>query len=154
MSFTVDLSQLVVLQRDIRSFGEAVKDEVAMAGVAAGAKVIYDEARARAPVSEEVHIFYGRDSLRTGVTYTFAPGNLRDSIYRAYSPERSGPVRKEYSISWNHTQAPYGYMVEFGTSNASASPFLGPSLSMLPEAYTSAKVAMGAQLMTIQGRAL
>lgn len=147
--FTVDLSQLAGLRRDIREFGDTVKDQVAMAGVAAGAKVLYEEARALAPVSEERHTFYGRASKRTGVTYTFQPGNLRAAIYRAYSPEKSGDSRKEYRISWNARKAPYGHMVEFGTARAPAHPFLGPALSFLPQAYQEAKLAMGAQLVTI-----
>jgi HK97 gp10 family phage protein len=150
--FNVDLSQIAGLQRDIREWGENVKDEVAMAGVAAGARVLYHEAQANAPVSDEAHTFYGRASVRTGVTYTFAPGNLRNSIYRKFSPEYSGPSRKEYRISWNHLKAPYGHMVEFGTSRAAPHSFIGAALSALPEAYTSAKVAMGAQLVTIQRR--
>ncbi|MFS2007970.1 hypothetical protein ACEN9F_30620 [Duganella sp. CT11-25] len=148
--FTVDLSQLVTLRQDIRDFGVAVKEEVAMSGVAAGAKVLYDHARMLAPVSEEAHIFYGRNSKRTGVTYTFLPGNLRASIYRVYSPEKSGDDRKEYRISWNHIKAPYGHMVEFGTVNAPAHSFLGASLSVLPQAYQTAKIEMGAKLLTLQ----
>lgn len=151
--FSVDLSQLAGLRRDIREWGSDVKNEVAMAGAASGARVLYNQARLNAPVSDKAHTFYGRASKRTGVTYTFAPGNLRDSIYRVFSPEKSGPNRKEYRISWNSRKAPYGHMVEFGTSKAAPHSFLGAALSSLPEAYQSAKVAMGAQLITIQGRA-
>jgi HK97 gp10 family phage protein len=150
--FTVDLSQLDGLRRDIREWGDDVKDQVAMAGAAGGARVLYNEAKARAPVSDEVHTFYGRASKRTGVTYTFRPGNLRDSIYRKFSPEYSSPTRKEYRISWNHFKAPYGHMVEFGTSKAEPHSFLGAALSALPEALVSAKLAMGAQLIQIQRR--
>lgn len=152
MSFSVDLSGLAGLRRDIREWGEDVKDQVAMSGAAAGAKVLYNMARVLAPVSDKVHTFYGRSSRRTGVTYTFAPGNLRNSIYRVYSPEYSGPTRKEYRISWNHFKAPYGHMVEFGTSRAAPHSFLGAALSSLPEAYLSAKIAMGAQLLQLQRR--
>jgi HK97 gp10 family phage protein len=152
VSFTVDLSGLAALGQNIRDFGEDVKDQVAMAGAAAAAKVMYDEARILAPESEKAHIFYGRNSKRTGVTYLFQPGNLRAAIYRAYSPEKSGPSRKEYRISWNHIKAPYGHMVEFGTSDAPAHPFLGPALSVTPQAFTAAKVEMGAKLITLQRR--
>lgn len=147
--FTVDLSELVALGQNIRDFGENVKDQVAMAGVAAGAKELYDEARALAPVSEAAHIFYGRNSKQTGVTYRFLPGNLRAAIYRVYSPEKSGPSRKEYRISWNSRKAPYGHMVEFGTIRVPAHSFLGASLSALPRAYQAAKLEMGAKLLTI-----
>ncbi len=148
--FTVDLSQLTALRQSIRDFGDAVKEEVALAGVAAGAKELYDQARMLAPISEEAHIFYGRNSKRTGVTYKFEPGNLRAAIYRVYSPEKSGPDRKEYRISWNHIKAPYGHMVEFGTEHGPAHSFLGASLSVLPQAYAAARVEMGAKLIMLQ----
>lgn len=149
MSFAIDLSQLAALRQDIRAFGVAAKEDVAMAGVAAGAKELYYAARTLAPESDEVHIFYGRDSVRTGVTYTFAPGNLRNSIYRAFSPESSSSSSKTYRISWNHYKAPYGHMVEFGTSYAEPHSFIGAALSSLPAAYQAAKNAMAGQLHTI-----
>ncbi len=147
--FTVDLSQLAGLRQDIREFGENVKDQVAMAGVAAGAKVLYEEARTLAPVSEKAHRFYGRASKRNGVTYLFQPGNLRAAIYRVYSAEKSTDSRKEYRISWNARKAPYGHMVEFGTINVPAHSFLGAALSFLPQAYQEAKIAMGAKLIAV-----
>lgn len=98
----------------------------------AGAQVFYEEARTRCPVSAEAHVFYGRDSLKTGVVYEFQPGNLKDSIYQAFSKDNSsvygdGYRRATYHIAWNHLQAPYGFMVEFGTSRASAHAFLRPA---------------------------
>lgn len=42
-------------------------------------------------------------------------GNLLDSIYQAYSPEKSTDgQRAEYHISWNHKEAPHGHLVEWG----------------------------------------
>ncbi|WP_343728520.1 hypothetical protein [Duganella sp.] len=150
MSFSVDMSQLTGLGEQLRQFGAEVHEHVALDGAAAMANVVYSRARLLAPVSEHAHIFYGRNSKRTGVTYTFQPGNLQRAIYRAFSPEKSGATRKEYRISWNHYKAPYGHMVEFGTSTAAAHPFLGPSLSSLPEAFAAAKVEMGASLLALQ----
>lgn len=148
-SVTVDLSQLSGLRGQVRDWGDQVKDQVAMAGAAAGARVLYDEARTFAPMSEKAHYFYGRSSRKTGVKYLFQPGNLREAIYRKFSPEKSGPTLKTYRISWNHIKAPYGHMVEFGTSRAPAHPFLGAALAFLPSAFAAAKVEMGAQLVTI-----
>lgn len=98
----------------------------------AGANTLYFEALLRCPVSAEAHVFYGRDSVRTGQTWTFQPGNLRDSIYQAFSKDQSieapeGYSKATYHISWNHQDAPYGFMVEFGTSRAAAHPFLRPA---------------------------
>lgn len=89
----------------------------------AGASVLYGEARYRAPVSEGAHFFYG-----THQKYLFAAGTLRDSIYQVYSEDNSSKGRlATYHISWNHQKAPYGFMVEYGTSRAAAHPFIRPA---------------------------
>jgi HK97 gp10 family phage protein len=41
-------------------------------------------------------------------------GNLRSSIYQAYSPERSAPGKAVYSVSWNPRKAPHAGLVEYG----------------------------------------
>lgn len=151
---TIDLSELTALRETVRRFGAAVKDEVAMAGAAAGARVLYIFARTTAPISDAVHTFYGRDSKRTGVTYTFTPGNLQRSVYRVFVPEKSSENFKFYKISWNHKKAPYGIMVELGTSHSAAHSFIGAALSEAPEAFRYAKIAMGEQLDEIKGRRL
>ena len=150
--FTVDLSGLTALRQVVRDFGEKVKEDVAMAGAAAGAKAMYLSAKMHAPESDEAHTFYGRNSKKNGVTYTFLPGNLKRSIYRAFREEVSGPTLKSYRISWNHFKAPYGHMVEFGTSRAAAHPFLGAALSEFPQAYRYAKEAMADELQQIVRR--
>ena len=118
----------------------------------AGAQTLYVEALLRCPVSAEEHVFYGRDSVKTGVTYTFQPGNLRNSIYQAFSKDNSieiapGYMKATYHISWNHKDAPYGFMVEFGTSRAAAHPFLRPAYdSAGRDALEDAKVEFAKQL--------
>lgn len=97
-----------------------------------GAEELWLEARVRCPVSSEAHFFYGRDSKKTGVRYLFKPGNLRDAIYQVFSNDRSkvkgaGYDRVTYHVAWNHIKAPYGFMVEFGTSRAAATPFIRPA---------------------------
>ena len=93
----------------------------------AGAEIFYIEAKLRVPVSDGAHFFYGRGSRKSGVRYFFKSGNLRDSIYQYYNKKASLPGKAVYSISWNHRKAPYGAMVEYGTSRAPAHPFLRPS---------------------------
>src|SRR5690606_32618864 len=90
----------------------------------AGAEEYYFEARLRCPVSAEAHYFYGRQSKKTGVRYLFEPGNLRNSLYQVYSKDNSGQGVAQYHVAWNHQKAPYGFMVEYGTSRAPAHPFL------------------------------
>lgn len=41
-------------------------------------------------------------------------GNLRSSIYQAYSKDNSGEKRATYHISWNTKKAPHGHLLEFG----------------------------------------
>lgn len=151
MSFTVDLSSLDQLRARIRQLGRAIQSEVAIEGAAAMAKVIYDEAQLHVPESAKEHWFYGTQFKKTGKKYLFQPGTLRRAIYRVYSPERSGPTVQTYRISWNKTKAPYGFMVEFGTSRAAAHPFLRPSLARVPDAIASGKVAMAAKLTSVMG---
>lgn len=44
-----------------------------------------------------------------------ATGNLDSSIYQAFSPENSQHgERAEYHVSWNHSKAPHGHLVEYG----------------------------------------
>lgn len=90
----------------------------------AAAEHCYSLARLYVPISEESHTFYGRQSKKTGVTYHFSPGTLRDAIYQVYSKSNSAAGRATYHLSWNHTKAPYGYMVHNGTSRAPAHPFI------------------------------
>jgi len=149
MSFSVDLSQLSGLRESLAEFGREVQGEVSMKGVAAMAKVVYDEARIQAPVSERAHWFYGRNSRRTGVRYLFQPGTLRDAIYRAYSPEKSGDTLKLYRVSWNHRKAPYGFMVEYGTPKAPAASFLRKSIARVPDAIEAGKAAIAQALTQI-----
>lgn len=105
----------------------------------AGAQVFYDQVKANVPVSVHPHYFYGRNSLKTGVRYYFEPGTLRDAIYQVFVPELSGNGYAHYKISWNHLKAPYGHMVEFGTKEAAAHPFVR---SARGQADSRAKAAM------------
>lgn len=104
----------------------------------AGAQVIYDQARLNVPVSKHAHFFYGTSSRKTGKRYFFSPGNLRNAIYQVYSKSNSDESKATYHISWNHTKAPYGFMVELGTSSAPAHPFIGPAIHDKQEEAASA----------------
>lgn len=90
----------------------------------AGAQVIYERARINVPVSEAAHKFYGTNA----VYGPYSPGNLRDAIYQVFSKENSYKDVSTYHISWNKSDAPYGFMVELGTSKAPAHSFIGRSV--------------------------
>ena len=91
----------------------------------AGAQIIYDAARLNAPVSKKPHKFYGTHK----VYGPYAPGNLRDSIYQVFSKNNSYKDVSTYHISWNADKAPYGAMVEFGTSKSPARSFIGKAVT-------------------------
>mgnify|MGYP001049557789 CR=1 FL=1 len=152
MSFSIDLSQLAGLREAVRNFGDAIASEVAIEGAAGMALVIYEDARSRVPVSGAPHYFYGRNSKKTGVRYLIQPGTLKASIYRVFSPERSTPTHKLYRISWNHTTAPHGAMVEFGTSRAPAHPFMRPAVARMNDAIAAGNARMAVKLAEIKGR--
>jgi HK97 gp10 family phage protein len=154
MTFSVDLSGLKALSAQLEAFGDFVKGDVAMEGAAAFAKVVYDEARIRAPISEAAHIFYGRNSTKNGVVYRFEPGSLRAAIYRKYSEEKSTGTLKAYRISWNQKKAPYGHMVELGTLHAPAHSFLGAAFyARQQDGSVAALAAMAAKLAEFGGMA-
>lgn len=90
----------------------------------AGAQVIYERARQLAPVSSDAHKFY----IRGRVYGPFAPGTLRDSVYQVFSKDKSYSDVSTYHVSWNAKKAPYGGMVELGTSRAPAQSFIGRAI--------------------------
>jgi HK97 gp10 family phage protein len=113
----------------------------------AGAQVLYEEARARVPVSAKGHWFHGTSFRKTGQKYWFDAGSLRASIYQVYSEDNSSEQRAEYHVSWNRLKAPYAWMVEYGTSRAGARPFLRPAYdAKVKEAMEAAKARWSADV--------
>jgi HK97 gp10 family phage protein len=110
------------LDSAIQQLGNKISGQILRSGAQAAAQAFYDEAKLRVPVSKGSHIFYGSHSK-----YLFQAGTLRDSIYQVYSVSNSSDDKATYHISWNHRKAPYGFMVEYGTSNAPANPFMRPA---------------------------
>ncbi len=85
-----------------------------------GAQIIYERAKALAPVSDAAHMF----NIEGRVYGPYAPGNLRDSIYQVFSKDNSFSDMSTYHISWNADKAPYGYAYEFGESKKGAQSFI------------------------------
>jgi HK97 gp10 family phage protein len=126
VSIKIDLkslkAELQVTQKRIQAAGRPAAQ--------AAAQVIYEAARINAPVSDAAHFFYGKGYKLTGVRYgPFKPGNLRDSIYQVFSEKKSSATVKTYHVSWNRLKAPYGAMVELGTSSAPAHSFIGKAIA-------------------------
>lgn len=151
MSMKINTSQLTGLQAKLDVFKDSIKTEVAFSGVAAMATVIYDEARANCPVSSAGHWFHGKSFKKNGTKYWFEAGTLKGAIYRVYSPEKSSDTLKLYRVSWNRTKAPYGYMVEFGTSSAPATPFMRPAASRVGDAIKAGQARMSKRIDEIKG---
>lgn len=95
----------------------------------AGAQVLYDATRANVPVSGKGHYFHGSSFKKNGTKYFFNSGTLKSAIYQKYSAKKSTGTLTEFHVSWNHTKAPYGFMVEFGTKNTPAHSFLGKAMN-------------------------
>lgn len=91
----------------------------------AGAQVIYDRARDLVPQSSKAHMFHGTHA----VYGPYSPGTLRNAIYQVFSKDNSFRDVSTYHISWNAEKAPYGFMVELGTSTAAAHSFIGRAIA-------------------------
>ena len=91
----------------------------------AGAQIVYERAKQLAPVSKAAHMF----QIEGRVYGPFKPGTLRDSIYQAFSKDNSYKDVSVYHVSWNASKAPYGAMVEVGTSRAPAQSFIARAVA-------------------------
>lgn len=85
-----------------------------------GAQIIYERAKALAPVSDAAHMFHGSHAIYG----PYLPGTLRNSIYQVFSKDNSFSDMSTYHISWNADKAPYGYAYEFGESKKGAQSFI------------------------------
>ena len=102
-------------------------EEAARPAAQAGAQVFYDRVRELVPTGREGHWFHGTSFKKYGTKYWFNAGTLKAAVYQVYSKDNSGQGFATYHVAWNHKKAPYGFMVEFGTSKAPAHPFLRPA---------------------------
>lgn len=98
-----------------------VLNEATRPAAQAGAQVVYERARSLVPVSSQAHKFHGTHAIYG----PYQPGTLRDAIYQVYSHDKSFSDKSTYHVSWNKDKAPYGHMVEFGTSKAPSHSFIG-----------------------------
>ena len=86
----------------------------------AGAQLLYDAARAAAPVSKAAHMFMGTSYRTSGQAYLFQPGSLRSSIYQVFSADSSADGLATYHVSANPKKAPYALWVEAGRAQRHA----------------------------------
>lgn len=135
------------VQAGLDRLGEAAKKAVRPAAQAA-AQVFYEEVKRLAPQSPPgtAHIFTSRSKSKA--KYLYYSGDLKRSIYQAFSKDNSGESFATYHISWAKNESrsgkavPYGYMVEYGTARTPAQPFLRPAFyNMKKDALEEAKRA-------------
>lgn len=107
------------LQAQLNALQEKLQ-ETARPAAQAGAQVLYEEVRLRAPVSKQTHSTKGKRQ-------TYQPGNLRSAIYQVYSKSNSNETKATYQVSYNQKKAFYGRFIEFGTVKSPARPFIRPS---------------------------
>lgn len=115
-SFTVENPQ--ALTEALLALDEVATESVLRQAAVAGARVVFSEAKIRAPAAAAPY-------ERKGTA--IYPGYLRDHILIAYDKETSVPGHiASYIVTWSK-EAFYGRFVEFGTSKMSARSFLRPA---------------------------
>jgi HK97 gp10 family phage protein len=133
MSFSFDLA---AFERSVNATKEQMH-KAARPAAQAGAQVIYYRAKLNASTlrSDREHYFYGKTAAKApkgqkqNFRYgPFKPGSLYESIYQAFSKDNSSETRATYHVSWNRDKAPYGAMVENGTSRAAPHPFISNAI--------------------------
>lgn len=109
MSQNYRVENLESLTGMLRALDEAVSESTLRQAAVAGARVIHDEIKQRAPVGD-------REGMRRGQPHS--PGFLRDHMLIAYDAQESVPSKlASYLITWSK-DAFYGRFVELGKRNA------------------------------------
>ncbi|SAK69468.1 HK97 family phage protein [Caballeronia pedi] len=108
MSKHYRVENLEALTGSLRQLDAAVSESTLRQAAVAGARVIHNEIKRRAPVGE-------RDGMRRGQPHW--PGFLRDHMLIAYDQEQSVSGKyASYLITWSK-DAFYGRFVELGKQN-------------------------------------
>lgn len=115
-NFTVENPQALI--NTLNALSLVASESVLRQAAVAGARVIFDEVKLRAPVGDVTY-------ERKGGTHL--PGTLRDSILIAYDKGQSleGKIAS-YIVTWSK-EAFYGRFIEYGNSKMAAQPFLRPA---------------------------
>ncbi|MFD1556035.1 HK97-gp10 family putative phage morphogenesis protein [Paraburkholderia silviterrae] len=120
MAFKLTVDNPDGLTAAIDALTQVASESALRQATVAGARVIFEEVKLRAPVG--VVSWESRDSKQKRY-----PGFLRDNILLAFDKERSAEgVRATYLVTWSK-DAFYGRFVEYGTSKMAANPFMRPS---------------------------
>ena len=112
----------------------------------AGSQVLYERVKLNVPRSKKGHWFHGTSFKKNGTKYWFDSGTLSRAIYQVFSADNSNPSQATYQISWNHRKAPYGFMVEYGTSRSQPVAFVRRAQAQFPQALQAMESAFAKQL--------
>lgn len=109
--------------KDLERFVDNTQNKLVFTGLAAAARLLYEEAQLQVPV-------------KTGL--------LRDNIFRAYSPKSSTREREVYHVTWRYGKgnANHGNLVEFGTSKQPPNPFMRRTSQRMGDALSQGLAAM------------
>jgi HK97 gp10 family phage protein len=155
LKFHLEVEKITTFTAELRVAVEESLRPVAQAG----AQVFYSAVKDNPnfPRSERMHYFYGTAAkamppgLKKQFRYgPFYPGNLQAAVYQAFAKERSTRKEQVYNVSWNRKKAPYGHMVEYGTSRAPAHPFILPAAAFEPMAIDAMEAKWDTE-MTARG---
>lgn len=131
MAKSVTIDNPEALTDAINALENVQSESVLRRAAVAGARVLFDEIRARAPVGDKE---YERSSK------THPPGFLRDSILIAYDKDQSVTGKLAmYLVTWSK-EAYYGRFLEYGTSKMAAQPFLRPGFLAKQDAARQAVI--------------
>lgn len=149
MSKTMRVKVDIAKFKDQLNALKEVFDNATRPAAQAGAQIVYDRAReivAGELTSKREHYFYGMatkalpaGSKKAAAYGPYRPGSLYRSIYQVFSKDNSFTDKSVYHVSWNADKAPYGGMVEVGTSRAAAHSFIGRAVI---ETRAAVKAAM------------
>lgn len=129
MAKAVRIENIRAMTDVLRGLENVASESVLRQAAVAGARVIFDEVKLRAPVGDQVYERKGGQHV---------PGTLRDSILIAYDKDVSVPGKlASYVVTWSK-DAFYGRFLEFGTSKMSARAFLRPAYEAKKQAAADA----------------
>jgi HK97 gp10 family phage protein len=109
LQFSIDVRGLKEIADRLQALDRAVQNKLARNAVAAGGRVIRNEARRRAPVNHRVQTTFGHfpGTLRKAIAYAFDRAASRPGHYVGHVYVKHGKGKRNDAFYW--------HMVEFGT---------------------------------------
>lgn len=86
--------------------------QVSRSAALAGARIFAQQAKEIVLVYKGPLKYRYYEGKKTGKTVI--PGEIRDSIYNAFNPEKSINGKQSYTVSWNTSKVGFAHMIEYG----------------------------------------